>query len=83
MNMLILIHMESNKFLCCSLDMIWVAKDCFEFTGKGGPCCHLWSLKPLFDVLLEMPLGGTGEMLYCIDNASLVCGVSTRFSVKN
>ena len=83
MNMLVLIHTESNKFLCHLFDMIWIAKDCFKFVGKGGPGCHLQSLIPLFNVSLEMLLGGSGEMLYCINDVSLVCGVSTRFSIKN
>jgi len=75
MNTLVLVHMESNKFLRHSFDAIRVAEYCFEFVGKGGPGCHLWGLIPLFDVSPEMPLGSAGEMLYHVNDASPVCGI--------
>ena len=66
---LVFVHPESDEFLCGPFDAIRVAEDHLEFTGKGSPCCHTWGLIPLLDILPEMLLGGTGEMLYRIDNA--------------
>jgi len=83
MDTLILVHTESYEFLRGTLDAIRVAKDCLEFTGEGGPCHNSCSLIPLLNILLEMPLGGTGEKLYRVDDTGLVCGVSKRFSIEN
>ena len=83
MDALIFVHLESDEFLCGTFDTVQVAEDHLKFMGKGGPCCNLCSSIPLLDILLEMLLGGTGEILYCVDDASLVCGISKRFSVKN
>ena len=83
MNTLILIHTESNTLLRRSLDTIQVTEYCFEFAGKGSPCCNLCSSIPLLNISPEMPLGGAGEMLNRVNNSSPVCSVSTRFSVKN
>ena len=83
MDMLIFVHLESDEFLHGMLDLIWVAEYSFEFLGEGSPCHNLHGLIPLLDISLEMPLSGTGKMLYCINNMSPVCGVSKWFSVKN
>jgi len=83
MDALILVHTESYEFLHGTLDAIRVAEDRLEFTGKGGPHRNSRGPIPLLDILPEMPLGDTGEKLYCVDDASPVCGVSKRFSVEN
>jgi len=83
MDALIFVHLESDEFLRGMFDMIWVAKDGLEFTGEGGPRHNLCSLIPLLNILPEMPLGGTSEKLYHIDDVGLVCGISKWFSIKN
>jgi len=83
MDMLIFIHPESDEFLCGTLDMIQVTKDRLKFMGEGGPHCNLCGPIPLLNILPEMPLGGTSEKLYRVDDTSPVCGISKRFSVKN
>ena len=83
MDALILVHTESYEFLCGTFDAIQVAKDGLEFTGKGGPCRNSCGPIPLLNILPEMPLGGTGEKLYRVDDVGPVCGVSKRFSVEN
>jgi len=83
MDTLIFVHLESDEFLCGTFNAIWVTEDCLKFPGEGSPCCNSRGPIPLLDILLEMLLGGTGEILYCVDDASLVCGISKRFSVKN
>ena len=83
MDALIFIHSESDEFLRGTFDAIRVAEDCLEFTGEGGPRRNLCGLIPLLDISPEMPLGGTGEKLYRVDDAGPVCGVSKRFSIEN
>jgi len=83
MDTLILVHTESYEFLRGTLDTIWVAEDCLEFTGEGSPRRNSCSPIPLLNILPEMPLGSTGEKLYCVDDVGLVCGVSKRFSIEN
>jgi len=83
MDTLIFVHSESDEFLRGTFDVIRVAKDRLEFMGKGGPRHNSCGPIPLLDILLEMLLGGTGEKLYCVDDAGPVCGISKRFSVKN
>jgi len=83
MDTLILVHLESDEFLHGMFDTIRVAEDHLKFTGEGGPRRNLCGLIPLLDILPEMPLGGTSEKLYRVDDMGLVCGVSKRFSVEN
>ena len=83
MDTLIFIHPEGDKFLCGMLDVVWVAEDHLEFTGEGSPCCNSCGLIPLLDILPEMLLGSTSEILYHVDDVGLVCGISKRFSVED
>jgi len=83
MDTLILVHTESYEFLHGTFDVIRVAKDGLEFTGEGSPRCNSCGPIPLLNILPEMPLGGTSEKLYCVDDASPVCGVGKRFSIEN
>jgi len=83
MDALILVHTESYEFLRGMLDVIRVTEDRLEFTGEGGPRRNLCGPIPLLNISPEMPLGSTGEILYRVDDASPVCGVSKRFSIEN
>ena len=83
MDALIFIHSESDEFLRGTFDVIRVAEDGLEFMGKGGPRRNSWGPIPLLDISPEMPLGGTSEKLYHVDDAGPVCGISKRFSVEN
>jgi len=83
MDALIFVHSESDEFLRGMFDVIWVTEDGLEFMGEGGPCRNSCGPIPLLDILPEMPLSGTGEKLYCVDDASPVCGIGKRFSIEN
>jgi len=83
MDVLIFVHLESDEFLHGMFDAIRVAEDGLKFTGEGGPHRNSCGPIPLLDILPEMPLGGTSEKLYRIDDVGPVCGISKRFSIEN
>jgi len=83
MEMTIVRHLECKELIQCPSDMVGITEDGFKLEGKLSPIIDFWICGSGFDIMAEMPLSHTIEVVNGIDDAGFLCLESAGFDIEN